>query len=225
MNKINLSILKSPVHAVPYDNVKGMLRVGLTGSIGVGKSFVASIFIELGCHVLDADQTAREVVMPRTPGLMALTHAFGEEILNPDGTLNRKQLGALVFADESQRQRLNQLLHPFIIARQDEILNAWEAKDPKGIGIVDAALMIESGGYRRFDKLIVVHCRPEVQLERLMLRDKLSLAEAERRISAQMPQEEKQKFADYLIDTSDGFESTREQTIRVHQKLISVIPT
>ncbi|HEU5130950.1 MAG TPA: dephospho-CoA kinase [Pyrinomonadaceae bacterium] len=200
-----------------------MLRVGLTGSIGVGKSFVASIFIELGCHVLDADQTAREVVMPGTPGLKALTEAFGEEILTPDGTLDRKQLGAVVFNDESQRQRLNGLLHPFIIARQDEILNGWEAEDPNGIGIVDAALMIESGGYKRFDKLIVVHCRPEVQLERLMLRDKLSRDEALRRINSQMPQEEKQKFADYLIDTSDGFELTRSQSVEIYNKLIRVI--
>jgi dephospho-CoA kinase len=197
-----------------------MLRVGLTGSIGVGKSFVASVFIELGCHVLDADQTAREVVMPGTAGLKALTEAFGEDILNPDGTLNRKELGAVVFNDESQRRRLNHILHPFIIARQDEILNAWEAEDPDGIGIVDAALMIESGGYKRFDKLIVVHCRPEVQLERLMLRDKLSREEALRRINSQMPQEEKQRFADYLIDTSDGFDLTRDQTMRVHQALL-----
>ena len=197
-----------------------MLRVGLTGSIGVGKSFVASLFAELGCHVLDADQTAREVVMPGTPGLMAITQAFGEEILNPDGTLNRKQLGAVVFAAEEQRQRLNHLLHPFIIARQDEILREWETKDPNGIGIVDAALMIESGGYRRFDKLIVVHCRPEVQLERLMLRDGLSRDEAQRRIDSQMPQEEKQKFADYLIDTSDGFELTRDQTLKVYNQLV-----
>jgi dephospho-CoA kinase len=200
-----------------------MLRVGLTGSIGVGKSFVTSVFVELGCHVLDADQTAREVVMPGTPGLTALTANFGEDILNPDGTLDRKRLGALIFADQSQRERLNHILHPFIIARQDEILNGWEVEDPDGIGIVDAALMIESGGYKRFDKLIVVHCRPEVQLERLMLRDKLSRAEALRRINSQMPQEEKQKFADYLIDTSDGFETTRQQTVRVHQKLIREI--
>ena len=198
-----------------------MLRVGLTGSIGVGKSFVASVFEELGCHVVDADQTAREVVMPGTPGLKALTDAFGGEILQSDGTLDRKQLGALVFADESQRQRLNHILHPFIIARQDEILSEWEKEDPDGIGIVDAALMIESGGYRRFDKLIVVHCRPEVQLERLMLRDKLSLDEAQRRIDSQMPQEEKQKFADYLIDTSDGFDLTREQTIKVYKALLT----
>ena len=200
-----------------------MLRVGLTGSIGVGKSFVASVFVELGCQVLDADQTAREVVMPGTPGLKALTEAFGEDILNADGTLDRQRLGAVIFGDQSQRQRLNHILHPFIIARQDEILNGWEANDPEGIGIVDAALMIESGGYKRFDKLIVVHCRPEVQLERLMFRDKLSREEAERRIGSQMPQEEKQKFADYLIDTSDGFELTREQIIRVHYKLIRLI--
>ena len=198
-----------------------MLRVGLTGSIGVGKSFVVSIFAELGCHVLDADLTAREVVMPGTAGLMALTESFGKEILNADGTLDRKRLGARIFADENQRQRLNHILHPFIIARQDEILRNWEAQDPNGIGIVDAALMIESGGYKRFDKLIVVHCRPEVQLERLMLRDKLSLDEAQRRIDSQMPQEEKQKFADYLIDTSDGFDLTREQTIKVYKALLT----
>ena len=196
-----------------------MLRVGLTGSIGVGKSFVASVFAELGCHVVDADQTAREVVMPGTAGLKAITSEFGEGILNPDGTLNRKALGAIVFADESKRQRLNDILHPFIIARQDEIMREWESEDPNGIGIVDAALMIESGGYRRFDKLIVVHCRPEVQLERLMLRDKLSREEAQRRISSQMSQEEKKSFADYLIDTSDGFEPTREQTLGVYEKL------
>jgi len=200
-----------------------MLRVGLTGSIGVGKSFVASVFVELGCHVLDADLTAREVVMRGTPGLGALTDAFGEEILNADGTLDRKRLGALIFADENQRQRLNHILHPFILARQDEILREWELEDPKGIGIVDAALMIESGGYKRFDKLIVVHCRPEVQLERLMLRDKLSREEAERRVNSQMPQEEKQKFADYLIDTSDGFDLTRARTIEVYKQLIRVI--
>jgi dephospho-CoA kinase len=158
--------------------------------------------------------------MPGTPGLMAITQEFGEEVLNPDGTLNRKHLGALVFADENRRQRLNHLLHPFIIARQDEIMREWEAKDPNGIGIIDAALMIESGGYRRFDKLIVVHCRPEVQLERLMLRDKLSREEAQRRIASQMSQEEKQKFADYLIDTSDGFDLTRERTLKVYKELI-----
>ena len=196
-----------------------MLRVGLTGSIAVGKSFVTSVFADLGCRVLDADQTAREVVMPGAAGLAAVVREFGEDILTADGALDRARMGSIVFADEAQRLRLNQILHPFIIARQDEILLEWEREDPNGIGVVDAALMIESGGYKRFDKLIVVHCRPEVQLERLMLRDKLTLAEAQRRIASQMPQEEKQQYADYLIDTSDGFEPTRNRTIEVYNEL------
>jgi dephospho-CoA kinase len=196
-----------------------MLRVGLTGSIAVGKSFVAGVFAELGSHVLDADHTAREVVLPGSPGLEAVVQAFGEEVLNADGTLNRQQLGALVFADEEKRQQLNYLLHPFIIARQDEILREWEREDPGGVGIVDAALMIESGGYKRFDKLIVVHCRPEVQLERLMLRNGLTREEAQQRIDSQMPQEEKQRFADYLIDTSDGYELARARTLEVFNQL------
>ena len=196
-----------------------MLRVGLTGSIAVGKSFVTSVFAELGCRVLDADKTAREVVMPGAAGLEAVVQSFGADVLAPDGTLDRARMASIVFADEEKRLRLNHILHPFIIARQDEILREWELEDPNGIAIVDAALMIESGGYKRFDKLIVVHCRPEVQLERLMLRDKLTLAEAQRRIASQMPQEEKQRYADYLIDTSDGFEPTRERTAEVYKEL------
>jgi len=196
-----------------------MLRVGLTGSIGVGKSFVTAVFAELGCHVLDADQTAREVVSAGAPGLKAVVAAFGAEVLQPDGTLDRQQMAALIFADSHKRQQLNAILHPFIIARQDEILREWERVDPNGIGLVDAALMIESGGYKRFDKLIVVHCRPEVQLERLMRRNGFSQEQAQQRIDAQMSQEEKKKFADYLIDTSDGFESTRTNTLAVFHKL------
>ena len=196
-----------------------MLRVGLTGSIAVGKSFVTSVLAELGCHVLDADQTAREVVAVGTPGLRAIVENFGEDVLQADGTLDRVRLGALVFADEKQRALLNSILHPFIIAAQDEQLRRWEEQDPEGIGVVDAALMIESGGYKRFDKLIVVHCRPEVQLQRLIERNGLTRAEAERRIAAQMPQEEKKSYADYLIDTSEGFIKTRQETEDVYRLL------
>jgi len=197
-----------------------MLRVGLTGSIGVGKSFVGSVFVELGCRLLDADATAREVVLPGTAGLAAVVKEFGPEVLQTDGTLDRKQLGSVVFGDEQKRRRLNAILHPRIIEKQDQILQQWESEEPNGIGIVDAALMIESGGYKRFDKLIVVHCRPEVQLERLMLRDGLSRDEAQKRIDSQMPQEEKQRYADYLIDTSDGFELTRQRTKAVYDQLV-----
>jgi dephospho-CoA kinase len=196
-----------------------MLKVGLTGSIAVGKSFVLGVLRELGARAIDADAVAREVVAPGTAGLNAVVDEFGAAILKPDGSLNRAELGAIVFADNAKRQRLNAILHPFIIARQDEIMRPWEKETPDAIAVVDAALMIESGGYKRFDKLIVVHCRPEVQLERLMTRDNISRAEAQRRINAQMAQEEKKKHADYLIDTSDGFESARQQTKAVWQEL------
>lgn len=199
-----------------------MLRVGLTGSIGVGKSYVAGVLAELGCHVLDADQAAREVVSPGSPGLSAVVGAFGESVLQKDGTLDRKQLGSVIFADRSKRELLNSLLHPFIIALQDQQMREWEARHPKGIAVVDAALMIESGGFKRFDKLIVVHCRQEVQIERLMARDKLTREEARNRIDAQMPQEAKQKFADYLIDTSEGFESAQKRTGEVYEELCRV---
>jgi dephospho-CoA kinase len=199
-----------------------MLKVGLTGSIAVGKSYVLGVMAELGCRVLDADATAREVVAPGTPGLKAVVEAFGEEILTAEGDLDRSELGAIVFADEQKRQQLNSILHPFIIAAQDKQMREWERLDPNGIAVVDAALMIESGGYRRFDKLIVVHCRSDVQLQRLMTRDGLSRKDAEQRIAAQMPQDEKKKFADFLIDTSDGFEFTRRQTEAVFRELNEV---
>lgn len=196
-----------------------MLRVGLTGSIAVGKSFVSGVLMELGCHVLDADHVARSVVAVGTPGLRELTEMFGREILKPDGTLDRARLGALVFADAEQRALLNSILHPLIFEAQDEQLRRWAQEDPHGIAVVDAALMIESGGYRRFDKLIVVHCRPEIQLTRLMARDGISPEEAQRRIAAQMPQEEKKLYADFLIDTSEGFDETRRQAQEIVGRL------
>jgi dephospho-CoA kinase len=202
-----------------------MLRVGLTGSIAVGKSFVSTVLAELGCHVLDADRTAREVVAPGTPGLRAVAEGFGREVLLADGSLDRPRLGEIIFADETKRLLLNSLLHPYIIAAQDEQLRHWEREDPDGVAVVDAALMIESGGYRRFDKLVVVHCRPEVQVERLMARNALSREEAERRIHAQMPQEEKMRYADFLIDTSDGFEPTRRQVAQVYEALSQLAAT
>ncbi|MCA1632815.1 MAG: dephospho-CoA kinase [Acidobacteria bacterium] len=196
-----------------------MLRVGLTGSIAVGKSFVSQVLAELGCRVIDADEVARRVVEPGRQGLRLVAEAFGAEVVKEDGTLDRAKLGALVFGDEERRALLNSLLHPLIIAAQDEQLRRWEESDPRGIGVVDAALLIESGGYKRFDKMIVVHCRPEVQLERLMNRNNLSREEAERRIAAQMPQEEKLRYADFAVDTTGGFEDARALTEEVYGAL------
>jgi dephospho-CoA kinase len=196
-----------------------MLRVGLTGSIATGKSFVSGVLAGLGCRVVDADELARRVVEPGAQGLRAVVEEFGAEVLSADGTLDRARLGELVFGDARRRERLNSILHPLIYAEQDALLRRWEREDPRGVGVVDAALLIESGGYRRFDKLVVVHCRPEAQLERLMRRNSLSREEAERRIAAQMPQEEKLRYADFAIDTSGSFEETRARTEEVYGAL------
>jgi dephospho-CoA kinase len=201
-----------------------MLKVGLTGSIAVGKSYVCSVFRELGAFVIDADQIARDVVARGTPGLRSIVEEFGEEVIARDGSLDRKKLAEIVFNDEEKRLRLNAIVHPLVINEQDRILSEIEATDRSAIVIVEAALMIESGGFRRFDRLIVVWCRPEIQIQRLMSRDGLTRDEAEKRIAAQMPQSEKMRYADFLIDTSEGFESTRKQCEDVYAELKKLLP-
>jgi len=196
-----------------------VLKVGLTGSIAVGKSFVCDVFRELGCHVLDADKTAREVVEPGTEGLRRVVKEFGTEILDSNGGLDRKKLGAIVFQNVAKREILNSIIHPLVFEKQDWWLTGLEQTDPSGIAVVDAALMIESGGYKRFDKLIVVWCEPDIQLSRLMKRDGLSRLEAQNRISAQMAQDEKKSYADFLIDTSNGFEDARRQVVETFTSL------
>lgn len=196
-----------------------MLRVGLTGSIAVGKSFVSGVLAGLGCHVVDSDELARKVVEPETVGLREVVEAFGAGVVRDDGTLDRAVLGSLIFGDEEKRATLNSILHPLIMAEQDALLNSWELEDPRGVGIVDAALLVESGGFRRFDKLIVVHCRPEVQLERLMRRNNLAREDALARITSQLPQSEKLKYADFAVDTSGSFDETRARVVEVYEEL------
>lgn len=199
-----------------------MLKVGLTGSIAVGKSFVCEVLREAGVHVLDADQTARDVVAPGTKGLAGIVEAFDYEILQPDGSLDRVKMAKLVFADESKRKLLNSIVHPLVMEEQDRWIRDVDASDPNGIAVVDAALMIESGGYKRFNKLVVVWCRPEIQFARLMGRGGLTEAEARQRIAAQMPQDEKKRYADYLIDTSKDHDDTRRQTLELVGELRSL---
>ena len=196
-----------------------MLKVGLTGSIAVGKSFVCEVFRELGAFVLDADLTAREVVAPETKGWRLIIEHFGSNILLPNNELDRAKLGAIVFADEPKRQLLNSIVHPLVVETQNDWLRARETENPDGVAIIDAALMIESGGYNRFDKIIVVWCDSAIQLQRLMTRNNLSATEALKRIRAQMPQEEKKRYADFTIDTSGGFDTAREQAMRIYEQL------
>lgn len=196
-----------------------MLKVGLTGSIAVGKSYVCDVFRELGAFVLDADQTAREVVEPNSKGLDAIVKNFGTEVLQFNGELDRAKLGAIVFAEGAKRELLNSIIHPLIFEKQNRWLLEREREKADAICIIDAALMIESGGWKRFDKIIIVWCAPLIQLKRLMLRNNLSEAQAVLRINSQMPQNEKKQFADFLIDTTTGFEAAKKQTQEIFNQL------
>jgi dephospho-CoA kinase len=199
-----------------------MLKVGLTGSIAVGKSYVLSVLAELGCVTFDADKIAHLAMEPGRPAYDDILSQFGEAVLAADGSIDRKKLGAIVFADETRRTRLNEIVHPRVIEEQNRLLGEAETRDPIGIVVIDAALMIESGGYKRFDKLIVVYCDRETQAERLMRRANITRGDAEQRIAAQMTSEEKLRYADYRINTAGTFEETRQLVIAVHTDLLRV---
>src|SRR5205085_6986447 len=196
-----------------------MMKVGLTGSIAVGKSFVVSVLAELGCVVFDADKVAHAVMEPGASAYLDVVKEFGDGILSADGKIDRGKLGPIVFADAERRRRLNEIVHPRVIEEQNRLLAEAEARHPDGIAVIDAALMIESGGYKRFDKLIVVYCDRETQVARLMGRNQITREDAERRISAQMSSEEKRRYADYEIDTSGPLEQTRRRVAAVYQQL------
>ena len=197
-----------------------MLKVGLTGSIAVGKSFVLSVLRELGCATFDADKIAHSTMEPGRPAYQDIVREFGGEVVGEDGSIDRARLGAIVFADEARRKRLNQIVHPRVIEEQDRLLREVEASTPDGIAVIDAALIIESGGYKRFDKLIVAFCDLETQIDRLMRRNGISREDAERRIAAQMSSDEKRGYADYEIDTSGTLDQTRLRVTEVFNQLV-----
>jgi dephospho-CoA kinase len=196
-----------------------MLRVGLTGGIATGKSTVGQMFVELGCHLIDADRIVRQLFEPGQAVHNAVVHAFGDSVIASDGTVDRKVLGDIVFKDPQARAKLNSLVHPATIQYQLDWLVELEVSDPQGIGIVEAALMIEVGTYKNYDKLIVAACSPELQKQRLRSRTGLSDDQIDARIQAQMPIEEKVKYADYVIDTSGDFAATWSQVSEVNSKL------
>lgn len=187
------------------------LIIGLTGGIASGKSTVSSMLVELGASLVDADRLAREVVLPGTPTLQAVIDAFGQAIVADDGSLDRKKLGEIVFADESARKRLESILHPAIRELMKERMNKLESDHPKGLVVVDVPLMYESSLASMFDEVMLVYVPANVQLERLMKRDGLSREQAQARLRAQMPIEQKREMADWIIDNSKGIEQTKAQ--------------
>jgi dephospho-CoA kinase len=199
--------------------IRIVLKVGLTGGLACGKSFVGEALAELGCHVLQADQLGHEVLLPGGEAYGPVVHEFGPGVLGEDGAIDRRALAAQVFGKADRLVVLNGLVHPPVMRREVEWLARVAAEDPRGIAVVEAAILIETGSYRRFDKLVVVRCGVEQQVERSIKRDGASREEVLARLSRQMPLSEKLRFADFVIDTSGPKDETLRQARVVYETL------
>ncbi len=199
-----------------------MLKVGLTGGIGSGKSTVSEAFARLGAKVLDADEVAREVVLPGKPAWTKLRHTFGSEFFHPDGRLNRSKLRRLVFADPEQRSRLNEIVHPEVMREIDFRFEQLTSSAEHAVVLVDVPLLIEVGVAHRFDKVVVVYVNESVHVMRLMQRDGLSREEARQALSVQIDLREKAKKADFVIDNSGTPGETQAQVEKVWQELLEL---
>jgi len=211
-----------------------MLKVGLTGGIASGKSAVGEMFVALGAHLVQADRIAHSLMQPGEPVYNDVVRHFGREILNADGSVNRARLAELAFgpaADAgseegrggSRIEELNRIVHPVVIRSQDAWMQEVGRQDPHAVAIVEAALILEAGAGKSFDRLVVVTCSAEQRASRFAARQKIDLEaarnEVERRMAAQLPDGEKIKAADYVIDNSRSLEDTRGQVEQVWEKL------
>ncbi|HSY63646.1 MAG TPA: dephospho-CoA kinase, partial [Terriglobales bacterium] len=205
-----------------------LLKVGLTGGIASGKSVVGEMFVALGAHLIQADAIAHQLMQPGEAVYQEVVRHFGSGILDPDGTVNRARLAEAAFgaSPENKSSRigeLNQIVHPAVIKRQDEWMDEVGRKDPQAIAMVEAALILEAGATKRFDKLVVVTCHPEQRIQRWAARvgvdEETARREVHRRMAAQLPDEDKIKAAQYVIDNSGSLDETRKQVTKVYAEL------
>jgi dephospho-CoA kinase len=201
-----------------------VLKVGLTGGIAAGKSVVAEMFASLGAHVMQADEIAHQLMQPGEAVYQEVVRHFGDGILDPDGSVNRARLAELAFSNRPSRiQELNQIVHPAVIRRQEEWMEQVGRRDPHAISFVEAALILEAGSAKSFDRLVVVTCRPEQRVQRwadrLGVNEETARREVTRRMAAQLPDEEKIKAADHVIDNSGSLDETRRQVNEIYRQL------
>jgi dephospho-CoA kinase len=202
------------------------VRVGLTGGIASGKSMVGEMFTSLGAHVGQADRMSHELMLPGEAVYYEVVAKFGREILDFDGKVNRGRLAEVAFGGGNKPSRiaeLNAIVHPAVIAKQEAWMDEIERQHPNSIAIVEAALILEAGMKPHFDKLIVVTCHPEQRIQRWMKRTGVDYESAKkevtRRMAAQLPDEEKVKAADYVIDNSGSLDATRRQVEAIFVEL------
>ncbi len=211
---------KNPALGILHERLDGNFRLlGLTGGIASGKSTVSDFFKKLRIPVIDADQMARESVKPNTKTYREILKTFGKEIVQKDRSLDRERLGEIVFSNPSKKEKLEKLTHPEIFKK---ILRKIREIKKQGypLIVVDAALLFESGLHQQMDKTILIRTRPEIQRQRLMTRDGLSADQAGKRIQAQMPDSEREKLANYIIDNSGSPEETYRQLLEVITQII-----
>jgi len=199
-----------------------MLRVGLTGGMACGKSVVAKMFSDLGARVIYADKIAHDLYQPGQPVHEELIKRFGHEIVKPDGEIDRAKLAAIAFGN-GRVEELNKIVHPAVVRRQEQLMYEISVREPNAVVLVEAALIFEAGVKNRFAKMVVVTCRPDQKITRYAQRAGLDEtaagAEIERRSRAQLPDEEKMRRADYVIDNSGSLERTRQQVERIYAGL------
>lgn len=198
------------------------MKIGLTGGVACGKSTVAKIFSELGARVIDADKLVHELYRQGEPVYEELVKRFGTGILGPGGEIDRSRLAALAF-EGGRVQELNRIVHPAVFVRQQQWLQEVAARQPEAIAMVEAALILEAGGKSRYDKIIVVTCRPEQKIERYARRARISetaaRVEVDRRSRAQMTDDEKAGQADFVVDNSGSLDQTRRQAEKIYAEL------
>lgn len=187
------------------------MKIGLTGGIASGKSTIAKMLVERGALLVDADQVAREVVLPGEPALEAIASMFGQAVLEADGTLNRKALGEIVFRDKDSLAKLEAITHPAIRSRMQQRVNTYAEQFPERLVVADVPLLYETKQQNLYDGIMVAYVPAEIQQTRLMERNQLSEEEASRRIALQMDIEQKRKYAEWVIDNSGTLEETEQQ--------------
>lgn len=198
------------------------LLIGLTGGIGSGKTTVAELFKAQGGYVIDADVLCRELVEPDRPAWEEIVRHFGDRVLNSDRTLDRSRLGEIVFHDPAEKRVLESILHPRVFEEEERRFARIVREDPTALVFIDAALLIESGNYRKVDKVVVVACDRRTQLERSLKKGFLSREEIERRIDSQMPLEDKLTYADFVIRNDTGLDVLEQRVQNVYEELKSL---
>ena len=195
------------------------ILVGLTGNIGAGKTITASYFNELGACIIDADQISRRLVSPYQPAWKEIVEEFGSNYLNYDKTLNRSKLAFDVFRDDTKKNALENILHPRVIAEERQIYLDHHKNNPKAIVLIDSPLLIESKNFKNVDKVIIIQCIQELQIQRVMKRDGESNSSVKDRLNSQMSLEEKLKFADYILYNTSGLDHLKSQVKSLYAEI------